>query len=286
VPEDKETPHSVGTTNSPSPWPSDPVSAGQVQLLKEELAQTKQQLQTILHEWEGTKEELRQRTRQLRMVASELIWAEQKIRQEIAQTLHDQLQQLLFATQVQVQFVSQVLVSQAQETAHTDIKQIKEMLGEALQLTRRLTRDISPILLQGQDAAAVMSELAEQMKEWHGLEVELHISTPGETLEADRQQLIFPIVRELLSNVVKHSGVQRATVYMVWEAEHLILQIEDKGRGFALASDWPTSSPDPRSGLRRAYDRLALFGGHMDVVSRPSQGTTITIQLPTRDREQ
>ena len=285
MPENEETPQPSVTTDSGQSLPSGSASAGERQLLQEELAQTKQQLQTVRQEWEDTKRELQQRNRQVRLLASELVLTEQRIRQEIAQALHDELQQLLFAAQVQVKFVSQSLASHPEATAYTDIKQVKEMLDEALRLTRRLTLDISPILLHGQDAAAVMSELAEQMQEMHGLDVELHISAIEEILEADMQQLILQVVRELLFNVVKHAGVRRAMVQMLWEADHLIIQVADKGQGFEIPPDWQTSPPEHSYGLRSISERLALFGGRIDVISSQSQGTTVTIKIPTREIE-
>ncbi|MBP8001068.1 MAG: hypothetical protein KA314_21925 [Chloroflexi bacterium] len=114
--------------------------------LETELEQTKKQLQIITYEWQETQKTLHQRNQQISALVTELMSTEQRVRQEISQALHDELQQLLFAMQVQVQFVSHSLTSSSQETLLTDVRQVKLMLDEALRITRRLTVEWAPPL--------------------------------------------------------------------------------------------------------------------------------------------
>ena len=248
--------------------------------VEEELEATKRQLQAIRAQFEAHEEVLRRRNRQIRDLVTELIFTEQKVRQQVSQILHDELQQLLFAAQVQVQFVKQALTSDHEATARGDVIQIKTMLDEALRITRRLTLDFSPSFAQNQDVADLLEELAAHMSEWHSLKVGLHINVAAEVLGHELPQFIFQVVRELLFNVVKHADVRQAQVEVRTEVDRLLLMVTDEGAGFAAAANWHSLPVEGSYGLRSIYNRIILLGGHMEINSRPEVGTTVTITLP------
>ena len=82
-------------------------------------------------------------------------------------------------------------------------------------------------------------------------------------------------VKELLNNVVRHSGATEVWVRLGHEGDELKLIIEDNGRG--LPGGAPTNGQD---GLMNIRSRMERLRGRLSVESSPGRGTTIRLTLP------
>ena len=71
-------------------------------------------------------------------------------RQRIADILHDDLQQRLFALQVRLASASAWVGQGETAAAAAEMEQMRRALTNAIDLTRRLTVDLSPPILQGE----------------------------------------------------------------------------------------------------------------------------------------
>ena len=79
---------------------------------------------------------------------------------------------------------------------------------------------------------------------------------------------------EALQNVAKYAKASTARICLQAQNGTLRLTVSDDRIGY------DTSHTPMGSGLRNMADRLAALGGRLEVRSAPSQGTTITAQLP------
>ncbi|MFF1543398.1 sensor histidine kinase, partial [Streptomyces sp. NPDC058291] len=97
-------------------------------------------------------------------------------------------------------------------------------------------------------------------------------SRPAQAIEG----IAYFTVSELLQNVSKHSGARSASVDVWRTDDRLLVQVWDDGRGGA--------SLDAGSGMRGLAERLDAVDG-LFVVDSPAGGpTTVTAELPWRDR--
>ena len=82
------------------------------------------------------------------------------------------------------------------------------------------------------------------------------------------------VASEALANTAKYAGATSATVRVVAEHGHTVVEIADDGVGGA----------DGRhgSGLLGLADRVAALGGSLHVVSPPGGGTVVTADIPHR----
>src|SRR4030095_5529355 len=103
--------------------------------------------------------------------------------------------------------------------------------------------------------------------------VELTLDGLEERLDTDLETLVFRLVQEALTNVLRHAGADCATVAVSRGDTLLALQIADRGKGFDTGALLVEGEAATGSGLRGMRDRLELFGGRPAITSEPGERT-------------
>jgi PAS domain S-box-containing protein len=219
---------------------------------------------------------VRERSAQVRRLATELILVEQRERKNIAQVLHADIQQLLYA----LEFRTELLRRSDYHAYSSMLDEMEEIIQEALYSTRTLTVDLSPPVLPGEGLVEALQWLAAQMQKVHRLTVVLNAQSRPHLPQPEMQDLIFQIVRELLLNVVKHADVARATVTVDSEDYYLVVTVSDKGRGFDIVQSQQMQQQRRGFGLFSIRERLDLFDGYAELHSAPGAGTEVKVVLP------
>lgn len=140
--------------------------------------------------------ELLQSQNRLRAMAAELHLAEQRERQRLARELHDHLQQLLVLGKIKLGHGKQ-LANQVPACA-TLMKEVEEVLSEALTYTRTLVADLSPRVLSDHGLAAGLLWLSDYMQR-HDMAVTVHVPEQEIILREDQKILLFQSVRDCSS---------------------------------------------------------------------------------------
>jgi signal transduction histidine kinase len=220
------------------------------------------------------------RARQLRSMAIALTHAEQRERRRLAIELHDYLAQLLVASKLKAGQLDDHVDGRAQAL----IRELREMLNEALRYTRTLVAELSPTILYEAGLFAAVKWLGAQMAQ-HGLKVEVEMRGPAITLGEDQAVLVFQTVRELLFNVVRHAEVDTAEVRLHHvPGASLEVRVTDRGVGFDAGAK--TSGKKKLSfGLLNVRERVEALGGEFSLESTPGQGTCATFVVPLEAQE-
>jgi PAS domain S-box-containing protein len=215
----------------------------------------------------------------IRALASQLAVAEQEERHRISQILHDDLQQRLFAIKTQLAFlVNDNEPNRPPASMKEELKQIQRWLSDAIGITRSLSVDLSPVILQGEGLAEAIMWLSAQMKDRHGLQVQIDAKDSLNQLDNHMRMLLFQTIRELLFNVVKHAGTSQAKITLEQNDQRTRIAISDEGRGFDVATVMNDSKA--AHGLLVIQDRLSLMGCSMEINSEPGKGTHVVIEAP------
>jgi PAS domain S-box-containing protein len=215
---------------------------------------------------------------QLRALAFSLTQAEQLERKRIAKLLHDHLQQLIVAAQMQLERTARgANPVRTQLAAQSAVK----ALQEALEVSRSLTVELCPPVLYDVGLAGGLDWLERRMREQHGLSVQLHVDPAAEPDGEEARLLLFECARELLLNVVKHADAEHVDLTLARPAPAEIhLKVADDGKGFdpdVLTERRPDAT---HFGLFSIQERMAHLGGRVELESAPGQGASITIVLP------
>jgi PAS domain S-box-containing protein len=233
----------------------------QLQHANRKLERTNQELEQINRDLE---ERVDVRTWQVRKLSRELTLAEQRERQRIAYVIHEDLQQLIVAAKV--------------VGSLEDAERLQSVLDQALMVSKTLSHELSPPLLEDQDLRGLFRWLVRQKRDKYGLEVEIDMREDVRVPDSALRVLLYQILRELLLNVVKHSGTKEAVVHASRQGDHVLIVVEDEGRGFDVAI--LKELEEVGFGLRSVRERLELVGGRVTVDSRPGRGTLIAIDVP------
>ncbi|MEW2297655.1 sensor domain-containing protein [Streptomyces sp. NPDC006743] len=151
---------------------------------------------------------------------------------------------------------------------------VAEAHGEvklALQELRDLARGIHPAVLTDRGLDAALSSVSSRCT----VPVKVTADLPARPAEAI-EGIAYFTVSELLQNISKHSGARSASVDVWRSGDRLLIQVWDDGRGGA--------SLEGGTGMRGLAERLDAVDG-LFVVDSPQGGpTTVTAELPWRDR--
>jgi signal transduction histidine kinase len=205
----------------------------------------------------------------------------------IARELHDVVAHSLSVIAVQSGVGRHVIDEQPDEakkalaaveaTSRSALDELRRMLG----LLRRDGQQAPP--LAPAHGLSALEALVEQVRA-AGFDVELdvHDVTAGTLLPA-AELSIYRIVQEALTNVVKHAG-GRATVRVEIreEADALVLEVSDDGRGMP-----PTATGQPAGeghethhGIVGMRERVALFGGSLSAEPLLEGGFRLLARFP------
>jgi CheY-like chemotaxis protein len=128
---------------------------------------------------------------------------------------------------------------------------------------------------------AALQWLAGRSKEQFQLEVELDLDPEAEPRSVELRAILFESVRELLFNIRKHAGVNRARIELSRsDRDDLYLAVEDEGVGFDPAR---AEASGRGLGLLRVRERMIALGGQADIDSVPGHGTRVLLVVPEQD---
>jgi PAS domain S-box-containing protein len=172
------------------------------------------------------------RAKKLQTLVGELTIAEQKERQRIAKILHDHLQQLLVGARIN----SEILCRNVGEKHKKIAKNVFDLINQSIQTSRSLTAELYPPVLQ-QGLSASLQWTVRWMNENHGLTIDLQTDPDIDPKQEDVTAFLYQSTRELLLNVIKHSGVKSARIEMTCDEEQNQLRVTVSDHGSGIRSE-------------------------------------------------
>lgn len=220
-----------------------------------------------------------ERTEEVRRLTVEATLAEERERQAIARDLHDDLGQRLHVMRLKID----TLAKACPETAAA-VDELRGLVTDASQVVRSLTSQLSPPVLKKLGLVPALAWLTEEMARQYGLTVEFAPDASRIALSPAQSAILFRSVRELLINVAKHSGVDRARLSVERHGNMLHLTVEDAGEGMADIEE--TIRMSHGFGLASLRERLTFLGGRLDFQIPQGGGLRVELRLPMATPEE
>ncbi len=206
-----------------------------------------------------------------------VVAAQEAERQRIARELHDETGQALTALGLGLRAVSTRL-RQDVDLAERNLRQLENLAARSLDELHHLIADLRPSHLDDLGLPAALRWYAKDVQSRTPLDVQVEISGEQRPLSSTRKTALFRVAQEALTNVIKHSGAQRAWVRLHYGEREITLEVEDDGCGFDTAAQ--AIPPRPSWGLLGMQERAALLGGRFNIHSNSGRGTRVQVTIP------
>jgi len=217
------------------------------------------------------------RTSQLRQLSGRLLILRDEERRHIARDLHDSAGQYLSGIQMNLD----ACLREGSTTWVPRVAESRKMAEQCLAEIRTMSYLLHPPLLDEVGLLSALSWYAEGFSQRSGIRVELDVPGGLGRLPADTEAAIFRLLQEALSNIHKHSGSKTARISMISDAEQVILEVADEGRGIPekILAGFSTGAQLPGVGITGMRERVSNMGGKFGIRSN-ERGTTLEIILP------
>jgi len=214
-----------------------------------------------------------QQTAELRALAEHLELAREAERAHIARELHDELGQELTALRFSVSLARQRF-SRDPSLIGQNLSDIEGFVARTHENVRHLVADLRPRALAELGLAAGLEWLVDRARKQSDLEVELTMEGDLAGLSEGRSAVVFRVVQESLTNVLRHAQARHAWVRVVRSEEAVSIVVRDDGQGLA-SSDRPSGH-----GIVGMRERLRAVGGALSVTPSAEGGTRVEATLP------
>ena len=214
---------------------------------------------------------------QLKFMGAELSIAEERERQRIATEFHDLVGQNLAMAKIKL---DSLLGSPSSSDLPISIREVRELLSEAIKELRSQIFRISPPILHMVGFEAAVESLCEKYQEDCGINVVFIDDGKKKMIDEDLRGTLYTMVRELLLNVAKHAKAENVVVAVEKVEEYIEIRVEDDGAGFDLSQVCQPTGKKSCLGLFSIKQRIEYLGGTLNTDSEPGRGTRITLLVP------
>jgi signal transduction histidine kinase len=206
---------------------------------------------------------------ELRASRQRIVAAQDEERRRLERNIHDGAQQHLVALAVKLRLV-RTAIARDPESGRRMLAEIHQQVDAATDTIRALSLGVYPPLLEDQGIAAA---LAAQYTA-SGLPVRLR-SEGLVRYPIEIEAAVYFCILEALQNTAKYAGASTITVTVDDDDGVLRFEVADDGRGF------DPSRNGAGTGLAGMRDRLAVFGGTVEVESGEGRGTVVRGRVPS-----
>jgi PAS domain S-box-containing protein len=216
---------------------------------------------------------------ELRQMTARLLHAQEAERRHIARELHDESGAMLTALQVCLRMANE-RVRPDNDPARNELREAESIAVELADKIRSLSTGLLPGVLDDLGLAAAVKWLAERLKRQTGLEVHfVHDLGPSERFSIDVETIVYRVIQEALTNVMRHAQVDEATVVINRRPSELEVHVIDDGVGF----ERDDAIGKGHLGLHSMRERSVLIGGILTVTSARGEGTRVSARIPVEE---
>lgn len=216
----------------------------------------------------------------LHQLSNNLLTVQENERQRISAELHDELGQSLAALKLQLRGVAAGLAEEPVAVIQQECEELRSAINDIIENVRRLSRDLSPVLLDDLGIDAALEYLVNSFCHLSGIEAEVDLIEINHLFGQNSQRMIYRIVQESLNNMVKHAQASHFELKIEKKSGRVFLIVKDNGKGFNAEEILGQVCAERGMGLTAMAERARILRGTLDVESAPGQGTTIMVTVP------
>jgi PAS domain S-box-containing protein len=238
------------------------------------LTRVNEQLRAEIAEREQVEEELKISLDQLRALAGRLQSVREEERTLIAREIHDELGQACTAIKMDLALIGRK-TTRTQSHLRAKVESATQVVDNMIVTLRKIASELRPRALDDLGLTAALELQAQEFESRTGIRCRVILSRQPIALDSERSTAIFRIFQESLTNVARHAHATRVEARLEREADQLLFQVHDNGRGF----DPEEAKARMSLGLVGMQERALLLNGELKVEGVPGAGTTIALRI-------
>jgi signal transduction histidine kinase len=211
----------------------------------------------------------------LQTLSRKLVEMQEDERRRVSRELHDEAGQTLTSLLLTLRLLEREAGPGGAVTARAeDLRRIAESIQETL---HRVATGLRPVALDHLGLVPALQQLVGNFSTSGGPNIVLETLGFGDgRLTTEVETALYRIAQEALTNAVRHAAAREIAVVLERREGHLVLIVEDDGRGF----DADLASRSGRLGMIGMRERAEMLGGRLLMESSPGSGTTIVVEVP------
>jgi signal transduction histidine kinase len=210
-----------------------------------------------------------------------MIEVQEEARKKLARDLHDGPTQSIAALTMRLG-MARMLLEKDPQSAGEEIMRIEDLAQRTSKEIRHMLFTLRPLALESQGLIAALDSMAEKMKETYDQEIQLDINAQLlERIDMSKQNVIFFIVEEAITNARKHARANQIWVRLrPADRDLAFLEIKDDGIGFDVQEVNRAYDDRGSLGMVNLRDRAELINGLLQIESEPGSGTRVQVAIP------
>ncbi|MEH6407583.1 MAG: histidine kinase [Leeuwenhoekiella sp.] len=180
--------------------------------------------------------------------------------------LHDNIGQLLSVANMQLNILGKNAADQQ------GIDDVKDLIIKSLQEVRSLSKSLNNEVI---DNLTIIESVENELKRFERVNfLKTQLTVKGEPWDITKNDrlVLFRIVQEFFTNVIKHAKADLLTVNFYFSPETINIDLNDNGIGFDI------KTITQNSGLLNIESRAKLIGANLSILSKPKIGTSLKIK--------
>ena len=219
--------------------------------------------------------EVEERTSELTDLSRHLIRVAEEEKAKLARELHDTLGSNLTAISMDLNWVSKRL-PEARDDLRDRVQRALKMLAETVELKHQVIEGLRPSHLDNLGLTFAMRMHCKEFSRLTGMPCALEVVEDFDDLDPALSIVLYRVVQEGLTNVMKHAQAKHVTVTLRREEGGLRLRIRDDGVGFADSSAARRAS----HGLIGMRERVRQVGGTFRAANADGGGVLLDVFIP------
>ena len=189
-------------------------------------------------------------------------------RQRIAKDLHDSVGQQMSGIKLAWSNIASEIKGHDSER----INQISKILDQTADEIREISHRMMPKALEEFGIVVAVEQMLEKSFSLSKIKYEFDTYNIDSRLNTRIELSLYRITQELINNVIKHSEASLVSVQIFIANQHLILIIEDNGKGLS-------EEPNDGHGMLNIRSRLNTINGEVNFEGSTKSGTLVTVRI-------
>jgi signal transduction histidine kinase len=219
---------------------------------------------------------LETRTVELARLSARMVEQHEEERRRLSRELHDETAQVFSAVKMELG----LLRDRVPPDQESRLDQVLQLIDTGIRSIRNVTNDLRPSLLDDLGLLPALRSLVADFAERSGIRTGLAAPTVMPPLSREAELALFRALQEALSNVLRHADARSVDVGISINADGVLLQVSDDGRGLPPGISAGTLELDGHMGLAGMRERITALGGTVRLRGRGGPGALLEVLVP------